>query len=138
MNRQGYSLLEAVVAMTIFAIGVLALSQSYFGVMRAQVGARNNEVAVQCARDRMEEIVNSVSYASISAETYPSEEYGDIDGGIQQYQHFARSVTIADSTNAAGVSVLKEVTVEVKWQTSNGEREINLNSAIARFKDLQP
>ncbi len=138
MNRQGYSLLEAVVAMTIFAIGVLALSQSYFGVMRAQVNARNNEVAVQCARDRMEEIVNSVSYSNISGATYPSEDYGDIDNGTSKYENFARTVTIADSTNAIGTSVLKEVTVDVRWQTSGGERDVSLNSVIARFKDLTP
>lgn len=136
MNRQGYSILEAVVAMTIFAVGMLALSQSYFGVMRSQVNARNHELATQCARDRMEEIVNSMSYANISGATFPDEDYGDVDGGASMYEQFRRSVTIADSLNAINQSVLKEVTVQVQWQTSAGVRDVTLNTVVARYRDI--
>jgi type II secretory pathway pseudopilin PulG len=137
MNRQGYSILEAVVAMTIFAVGLLALSQSYFGVMRAQVGARNQELATQCARDRLEEIVNSVSYTSITEGNYPDEDYGEIDGGDPKFEQFARTVAIDDSLNAINQSVLKEVTVRVSWQSVTGTRDVTLNTVIARYRDVE-
>lgn len=137
MNRQGYSILEAMVAMTIFAIGALALSQSYFGVMRAEVGARNHELATQCARDRVEEIVNSLSYASITEANFPDEGYGEIADGDPKFEHFARTVAIVDSLNAINQSVLKEVTVSVSWQTAAGTRDVTLNTVVARYRDIQ-
>ncbi len=138
MNRQGYSILEAVVAMTIFAVGMLALSQSYFGVMRSQVNARNNELATRCAKDRLEEIVNSMSYTLITDAVYPDEGYGNVNGGQAPYEHFARDVTISDSLNVIGNSVLKEVTVRVEWQSSTGVRDVTLNTVVANYKDISP
>ena len=138
MNRQGYSIIEALVAMTVFAIGMLALSQSYFGVMRAQVNARNHELATQCARDRLEEIINSIKYADISEANYPDEDFGSVNGGDSAFEQFRRSVTIADSTNTIGLSVLKEVTVSVDWQTANGMRDVTLNTVVASYKDIAP
>ncbi len=136
MNRQGYSILEAVVAMTIFAVGILALSQSYFGVVRAHVNSRNNELAVQCARDHMEQIVNSISYTQITEGNFPDEGYGAVGGGADEYTQFSRTVTIADSLNAISESVLKEVTVRVEWQSSSGARDVTFNTVIARYRDI--
>lgn len=138
MNRQGYSIIEAVVAMTIFAVGMLALSQSYFGVMRSQVNARNNELATRCAKDRLEEIVNSMSYTQITDVVYPDEGYGAVNGGEAPYEHFSRDVTISDSLNAIGNSVLKEVMVRVEWQSSTGVRNVTLNTVVANYKDITP
>ena len=138
MNRQGYSLVEALVAMILFAIGILSLSQSYFGIVRAQLTARNHELALNCARDRMEEVVNCLSYSSINSAQFPSEEYGQVDGGAAQYEIFNRNVTIDDSLNAGGTSVLKEITVEVNWQAMGGTRTASLNSVIAAHSDITP
>lgn len=137
MNRQGYSLLEAVVAMTIFAIGMLALSQSYFGVVRAQVNASNHELATQCARDRIEEIVNSVRYADITSANFPSEDYGQVNAGDPKFDQFQRTVAITDSLNAINQSVLKEITVQVQWQSAAGPRDVSLNTVVARYRDIQ-
>jgi type II secretory pathway pseudopilin PulG len=136
-SREGYSILEAVVAMTIFAVGVLALTQSYFGIVRAQVNARNHEIALQLARDRVEMMVNSVRYADIVAANFPDEDFGLVNGGEPAFQHFRRSVAIQDSTNAIGQSVLKEIDVQVEWQASEGMRNVNLNTVIARYKDIR-
>ena len=137
MNRQGYSILEAVVAMTIFAIGMLALSQSYFGVVRSQVNESNHVPATQCARDRIEEMVNSVRYADITSANFPSEAYGAVNGGDPKYEQFQRNVAIVDSLNAINQSVLKEITVRVQWQTAAGARNVSLNTVVARYQDIQ-
>jgi len=137
MNNKGYSIVEALMAMTIFTIGVLALANSYMGITRSLVQARNQELETQCARDRLEEIVNTVKYADITGINYPSEDFGDVNGGDSQYAGFSRSVAIRDSLNAIGTSVLKEITITVNWQAVGDTRSTMLNSVIARHKDLQ-
>jgi len=116
----------------------MALAESYFGVMRAQVNARNHETALQLARGRMEEIINTMRYADIATANYPDENYGQVDGGASEYTTFARDVTIADSLNTLGQSVLKEITVTVSWQGVGQIRSVTLNSVVARYKDIQP
>jgi len=138
MNRSGYSILEAIIAMSIFAIGILALSHSYFGIMRAQVNARHQELATQCARDRMEEIVNCLSYSQITEANFPDEGYGEVDGGSLMYQKFSRDVEIVDTLNQSGVSVMKEISITVAWETSDGTRNLTLNSVVAKYKDIKP
>jgi len=138
MNNRGYSIMEALVAMILFSIGAMALAESYFGVMRAQVNARNHETALQLARGRMEEIINTMRYADIATANYPDENYGQVDGGASEYTTFARDVTIADSLNTLGQSVLKEITVTVSWQGVGQIRSVTLNSVVARYKDIQP
>ena len=137
MNRQGYSIIEALMAMILLSIGVFALVQSYSGITRSYVNSRHQELAVQCARDRMEEIVNSVSYSDIESANYPDENYGEIPGAGGQYEAFARTVAIDDSLNAIGQSVLKEITVQVTWQVPGGTRDVSLNTVVARYKDIQ-
>jgi type II secretory pathway pseudopilin PulG len=134
---QGFSIVEAVVAMSLFAVGILALSQSYFGIMRAQQSARSHELAIHCARDRVEEIVNSVSYTGIASANFPDEDFGNVAGGLPAYAGFSRSVAIVDSINVIGQSVLKEITVQVNWQIPGGTRNVSLNTVVARFKDIQ-
>jgi type II secretory pathway pseudopilin PulG len=136
MNNRGYSILEALVAMILFAVGILALSQSYYGIMRAQLIARENEVATQLARERMESIVNAVDYADVTEANFPSEDFGEINGGDSTYAQFSRAVTVVDSTNAIGQSVLKEIIIQVGWETPAGERSVTLNSVVARHRGI--
>lgn len=137
MSRRGYSILEAIVAMGLFAIGILALSHSYFAVVRSQLNARQQELATQCAKGRIEEILNSVSYSDIDEQNFPDEGFGNVDGGAPMYTAFSRNVSIRDSLNAVGMDVLKEVTVQVNWQTPNGLRDVTLSSVIAYHKDIK-
>jgi type II secretory pathway pseudopilin PulG len=138
MSNRGYSIMEALVAMILFSIGAMALAESYYGVMRAQVNANNHETALQLARDRMEEVINAIRYQDIAEANFPDESYGQVEGGLADYASYARDVTIADSLNTIGQSVLKEVTVTVSWQGVGQTRSVTLNSVVARRKDIEP
>ncbi|MBD3179039.1 MAG: prepilin-type N-terminal cleavage/methylation domain-containing protein [Candidatus Latescibacteria bacterium] len=135
-NREGMTLVEVLVGMTIFAIGLLGLSQVMFGVIRSNMSSKNTGIATNLAHQRLEQIMSSTRYGAINAGNFPDEDYGQIGGGASEFQKFKRTVAIADSTNALGNSVMKEITVRVEWRDRGKLRDVELNSSICRFKDV--
>ncbi|UCF05382.1 MAG: prepilin-type N-terminal cleavage/methylation domain-containing protein [bacterium] len=136
-NDDGMTLVEVLVGMMIFAIGLLGLSRVTFQVMRANMQSRHTVVATNLAHQRMEQIMSSTRYGSITEANFPDEDYGQVNGGASDYAIYSRSVAIADSLNSLGNSVLKEITVRVEWNESGRTRNVELNSSISKFKDIQ-
>jgi prepilin-type N-terminal cleavage/methylation domain-containing protein len=136
LNREGMTLVEVLVGMTIFAIGLLAISQVMFGVIRSNMTSRDVGIATNLAHQRLEQIMSSTRYGAINTSNFPDEDYGQIGGGASEFQKFSRTVSIADSTNALGNSVMKEITVRVEWRERGKLRDVELNSSICRFKDV--
>jgi prepilin-type N-terminal cleavage/methylation domain-containing protein len=135
-NRRGMTLVEVMVGMTIFAIGLLGLSKVTFHVMRANLRSRHTAVATNLAHERMEQVMSVTRYSAITEANFPDEGFGAVNGGMLEYNRFSRTVSIADSVNALGNSVLKEITVRVDWRESTGMRNVELRSSISRFKDI--
>lgn len=129
----GFTLLETLVAMTLFAIGILGLAQVQFAASRSAVGSRQASTAALLASDRLEECLATPSFANITEATYPEEDYGDVAGGDARYEQFARSVVVRDSLDVAGRVALKTLTVRVAWETVRGERDVVLSSCVARY-----
>ena len=122
--------------MTVFAVGLLGLSRVLFGVMHSNVTSKNTVIATNLAHQRLEQISSSLRYSSITSDNFSSEEYKEIGGGAEEYQNFRRTVAIADSINALGNSVIKEVTVRVEWRDRGDVRNVELKTCISRFKDI--
>ena len=137
IGRKGMTLIEILVGMTIFAIGLLSLSQVTFQVMHANLRSKHTVVATNLAHQRMEEIMSAMRYDDIIGNNYPDEDYGQVDLGNPDYSNFKRTVTIVDSLDALGGSVLKEIMVEVEWREFANTRNVELRSSISRFKDVQ-
>jgi len=133
----GTTLVEIIVAMTVFAIGVLSLTNVTFRAMRANVRSKHVVVATNLAHQRMEQVISTTRYDNITAAAFPVENYGTVEGGNPSYVIFKRSVAVADSTNAIGSSVMKEVTVLVEWREGSITRNMQLRSSISRFKDIK-
>jgi type II secretory pathway pseudopilin PulG len=130
------TLIEILVGMTIFAIGLLSLSRVMFGVMHANLRSKHTVIATNLAHQRMEHVLGAMRYDSITQAQYPDEAYGQVDNGNAEYAKYSRTVTIADSLNAVGTSVMKEITVRVEWREAGDTRNIELRSSISRFKDI--
>ena len=130
------TLVEIMVGMTIFAIGLLGLSRVMFTVMNSNLTSKQTVVATNLAHQRMEQISGSLRYTAINANNFPNEDYGQIGGGADEYAAYRRTVAIVDSTNALGNSVIKEVTVRVEWRNRGNTRNVELKSCISRFKDI--
>lgn len=136
-NNAGMTLVEILVAMTIFAVGVLSLTRVMFQAMHSNMRSKHVVVATNLANQRMEQILSSTRYDNITAGNFPTEDYGTIEGGKPDYTPFRRAVAIADSVDALGTSVMKEVTVRVEWRDNGTARNTQIRSSISRFKDIK-
>ena len=135
-NDKGMTLVEIMVGMVIFAIGVLSISQVMFRVMSANTKSKHLVIATNLAHQRMEQIFASPRYDNINSTNFPAEDYGSINGGDPEYVKFRRVVTIVDSLNAIGNSISKDITVRVEWKEKGQTRHVELRSTISRFKDM--
>ncbi len=136
MDNKGMTLVEILVGMTIFAVGLLGISRVTFSVMHANLTSKHTVIATNLAHQRMEQIVGSIRYSSINTNNFANEDYGNIGGGAEEYEIYRRTVAVTDSLNAVGNSVIKEVTVRVEWRDRGGVRDVELRSCISRFKDI--
>jgi prepilin-type N-terminal cleavage/methylation domain-containing protein len=132
-REDGFTLVETMVAMTLFAIGVLALAQVQFAASRNTMKAKLTTQATSLASDRIEQCVYGPAFADITEDNFPDEDYGEVAGGDERYARFARTVTVEDSLDFAGRITLKTVTVQVTWNDINGQRNVELSSRVARF-----
>lgn len=132
-SQDGFTLIETMIAMTMFAIGIMALAQVQFAASRNTTKAKLTTIASGLASDRIEQVVYSPSFDQITTVNYPDEDYGEVEGGNPRYERFARTVAIRDSVDFVGRVALKTVTVQVTWADINGPRNVELSSRIARF-----
>lgn len=70
-NEEGFTLLEVLIAMTIFSIGVLALAQVQFAAYSNNMQSRLTSTASSLASDRLEEIVYGASFDGIRTTSSP-------------------------------------------------------------------
>jgi type IV pilus assembly protein PilV len=132
-GEQGFTLLETLVAMTLFSIGVLALAQIQFAATRNSTSSKMTSTASFLASDRLEEMMYGTPFVQISEGNFPEEDYGDVQNGDQRYRVFKRQVAVDDSLDVTGAVALKTITVRVAWRGLQGERNVELMSRVARF-----
>jgi type II secretory pathway pseudopilin PulG len=132
----GMTVLEILVGMAIFAIGCFTLTQVIFGAMQSRTGARRTVLATSLAHEKMAEIMRAARFNEISEWNFPNEDYGSVAGGSGEYGSYRRTVSIADSTDAHGRSILKDVKVEVEWRENGKRRSVSLHSSIMRADAL--
>lgn len=132
-TQGGFTLLETLIAMTLFAIGVLALAQVQLAASRSNMSARRNSTAALLAQDRIEQCVHAAQFDDITPANFVNENYGSVEHADPRYKNFKRTVDIVDTQDITGRATLKTVTVRVRWKTLQGDRELHLASSVARF-----
>jgi prepilin-type N-terminal cleavage/methylation domain-containing protein len=117
----GFTLVELVIAMGLFAVGMLGLSLMSAGLVCSNLSARQRAVAARLAENKMEMLENGdYSMAGGSVEKKLDAE-GTPGNGI-----FDREVAVNEKT----APPCKEVAVTVSWQLK-GEHRVVLKSILA-------
>lgn len=115
-SRRGFTLLEMMLALALFAAGTVAVVEL---LQRAQAGVGDGEsvlIAAHLASRRLEELRNT-AYASLANETKAS------IASPSGYSRFSRAVTVTTPyTN------LKQLVVTVYWTATGGETNVSLRT----------
>jgi len=117
----GFSLLECVLALELFALCLLAIMQVAAHVVRTNQLARDYDAALCLAQEKMEKI-KGLAYGNVSGGYEPLASAGSATGP----KVFQRRVTVLEQT----IPPLKRVWVEVSWQAGR-RRQVVLASEVS-------
>jgi type IV pilus assembly protein PilV len=105
-NNKGFSLLEILVAITVFSVGLLGMATLTTGIIRGNLASENLTTATTLAQDQMENVIR-IGYTGASSK---DENYGN----IADYPLYKR-VTVIDNNKPA--ADMKTMTVTVSWDS---------------------
>lgn len=120
----GFTLLEVMVALVIFAVGVLAVIDLFSGSLRLSEGARDVSAAQVYASQRMEE-------ALLSPDPKPGVESGEFG---EKYRWETRTTW---ETSEEG-SPFREVRIQVSIRWNDGAQEHSVDLVASRWEGRQP
>lgn len=108
LNNKGFSLIEMLIAVTILAVGLLAVAGLQITAIQGNSQGNSVSQATALAEDRIESIRN-MDYAAISFVPNPNIET-NVAGTL-----YTRETLVEVDTP---MSDLKKITVTVKWETN--------------------
>lgn len=115
LRQSGFTLLEMVFAMALFAIGLLGVCQMTSGLMSNNAAARNRADATRLAQSTLETL-GQVGYSEIAGSMEKDFDAAGVPGGGV----FQREVTVAEKAAPAR----KEVTVTISWRYRGAHRVV--------------
>jgi len=118
----GFTLLEVIVAMALFAAGIVAISLLFTGSLRLSGGARDASAGAIYARQRMEEAL----LAPVPAEGV---EQGDFGEG---YRWKLETSLVPPEEEKPYDEIRMRVTV--RWEDGGDERAVDLSATRWRWK----
>jgi type IV pilus assembly protein PilV len=124
-GEAGFTLIEVLIGISIFAIGLLAVARMQMLSVRNTTVGNLTSQATMLANQKMEE-VKMTPFDDLVA----NEVETDIDGDGNAGGIFTRTTTIAAVTGAPAWSTdVREVQVQVQWNAAHGgNRTFTLNS----------
>lgn len=139
-NDQGFTLIEIIVAMVIFAIGILSVAALQTKATKGNISANRSTRAFTWCSDRMEMLM-SLPYDNVVADAPVQTADGidnDYDGQIDEAGESGDiniNWTVVNNDGAPGNPPLNtiSITVTVIWSTPMGQQKtINLTTVRAR------
>ncbi len=123
LGDKGFTLIEALIAITLMALMVLALYRSAALIMSRNIENTMADTCVKVANEKIEELRNA-PFSSLHQGTIT-------DNVTREVRNFTR--TFERTTVLVKWDTLFTVTVTVKWRLHDGEKEhtCSLSTAIA-------
>ncbi|MBI4639422.1 MAG: prepilin-type N-terminal cleavage/methylation domain-containing protein [Candidatus Tectomicrobia bacterium] len=120
----GFTLIEVMIALAIFSIGLLGFITFQITATRVNATAQRITNATLIAEKTLEEIRNK-RYGDITTENFPGQGYGSVPG----FPAFKKDVTITDNSPIRG---LKTLVITVSWKDAGGkERNVEVRTLIS-------
>ena len=120
LTEKGVTLIELIVALTLFTVGSTTLMHMLSISMFADTDLEQSIIAMNLANERMEEIKNT-AFASISSGTETGASIG--------FDVFDNRVVTVAST----ATDLKDVEVEMRWTQKGGQKTVAVQTYIADY-----
>jgi len=119
----GFTLLEVIVAMTIFAAGIVVVFQLFSGALRLSAGSRNASASAIYARQRMEEAL-----------LVPNPVEGAEQGTFGDNYRWEVATYFVPQVEEKPYDEV-QVRVTVRWTDGEDERAVDLSSTRWRWKE---
>ncbi len=116
-NDKGFTIIEVMIVIGIFAIGILAVASMQVSAFQGNRSATLRTIAITLASERMENLI--------------SQDYGAIVSDSQAEDNFDISWTV---TNDSPLPDTKTITVTTTWNDRGESRNVNLSYILAKLK----
>ena len=123
-NAKGYMLVEALIAIAIFAVGFLAIATLVMSVTRNNTSGNLLTQANMLARERLEQLKNTPDITALPAALTTFSD-GPMDGNGNPGGIYTRTWTIQDTL---GFDTSREITVTVNWTRRGRDRSVVLST----------
>jgi prepilin-type N-terminal cleavage/methylation domain-containing protein len=117
VHPRGFVLLEVMLAVGIFSIGIIALGQCVDNCLRSQAAINQSQKARLALENRMAQI----EAGEVQIGDEKTEDLKGMFAGMKMRQK--RAELKAENENKEKLNGLYEVTVEVEWLGSNGDKQ---------------
>ena len=121
IDQNGFTLLEAVIAISIFAVTLLSVISTTYYIVQSNRMSKNMTFAVNLAQNKIDDL-KIASYNDIANSSESGINESGASGGI-----FNRTVTVSENITLE----YKTVGVEVAW-SDNRSRQTVLKTVIAK------
>ncbi len=126
-NKQGFTMVEFLIAAVILSFGLLALINLQLTSIRGNSDSKEMTRAIFLAENRMEQLKNT-PFASLVIGT-TQDTNNPMNGQGQSGGIFSRSWTIQ---NHAGSSFMKQITVIVNWTLKGQSHNATYQTVVSR------
>ncbi|MGD8961388.1 MAG: hypothetical protein PVH43_02665 [Desulfobacterales bacterium] len=123
-NPKGYMLMEALISITIFTIGFLAVAALVISVSRNNTSGNQLTEANMLAREQLEQLKSTTDITLLPANPTTFSD-GPMDGNGNPGGIYTRIWTIQD---ALGFNTSREIKVTVNWTNRGRNRSVVLHT----------
>lgn len=131
MKKNGFTLLEILIAFVLFTLGVVVIAGLFGSGLLSSSDAENTIIAMNLAQRKMEEIRN-LSFAEIAPEAKADVDI-DVDGDeVNDFPGIQWQVEVEDPQGDPTADDLKRVIVTVYWTFKGDEIGVPLQTYISK------